>query len=29
VETFPFCNCVVGPLIAPHEAPLHPVPFSF
>jgi hypothetical protein len=28
VETFPFCVCVVVPLIVPHEAPLHPGPLS-
>jgi len=28
VTTFPFCVCVVVPLIAPHEAPLHPGPLS-
>lgn len=28
VETFPFCVCVVVPLIVPHETPLHPVPLS-
>ena len=28
VETFPFCVCVVVPLIAPHEAPLHPGPLN-
>ena len=28
VETFPFCVCVVVPLMVPHEAPLHPGPLS-